>query len=417
EGQFDDTASEKLVKDVFTGSHPYAPLVVGTLSDAIGVYHLNPRLFYIPKQNALGDFNNEFGDELYLLEEHASDGHTELAGGKFTGDIISTMDMMEELHSDEDVVIDQENYIRARLFDMLIGDWDRHQDQWRWLEFKENGKTVFRALPRDRDQAFSIMSDGFMLSAGVALIPMARVLRKYSPDLTDVKGVNMEPYPLDMALLVDIDKNEWDKQVQLITNKITDSIIDLAFSKIPKEVQDAGTVTLKETLKQRRANLQKIADRYYKVISKIGVVTGTNKDDYIKIETAENGITTVTAFRKKEGNVTDQFHRRTYYPETTKEIWVYGLDDDDTFEVTGKNNKIKIRLIGGLDKDEFKVASKNNVVVYDYKSEENSVSEAKKVRIKFSNDYTTNRYDYEKLKNNTNQIIPTIGANPDDGLK
>jgi hypothetical protein len=29
---------------------------------------------------------------------------------------------------------DEDEYIKARLFDMLIGDWDRHYDQWRWAE-------------------------------------------------------------------------------------------------------------------------------------------------------------------------------------------------------------------------------------------------------------------------------------------
>jgi hypothetical protein len=35
---------------------------------------------------------------------------------------------------------------------MLLGDWDRHEDQWRWSEFeKENGEHYFRPIPRDRD--------------------------------------------------------------------------------------------------------------------------------------------------------------------------------------------------------------------------------------------------------------------------
>jgi hypothetical protein len=37
---------------------------------------------------------------------------------------------------------------------MLIGDWDRHDDQWRWAAFDEGKQTVFKAIPRDRDQAF-----------------------------------------------------------------------------------------------------------------------------------------------------------------------------------------------------------------------------------------------------------------------
>ena len=416
-GQFENTLSEKLVKDAFTGSHPYAPLVIGTLSDAAGVYHLNPQLFYIPKQNALKEFNEEFGNELYLLEEHASEGHMHLAGENFTGEVISTLDMMEDLYSDEDVVIDQKSYLRARLFDMLIGDWDRHQDQWRWMEFKKKGKTIYKPLPRDRDQAFSVMSEGLLLSAAIALIPGARMIQKYGPDIKDVKGVNIEPYPLDMAFLVDVDKDDWDAEVQYITENVTDEVIDLAFSHMPKEVQDEGLDKIKFNLRKRRENLQKIADRYYKLTSKYGVLTGTNKDDYIRVKAAENNEVTVDIFRKKDDTIKDRFHSRVFSPKTTREIWVYGLDDDDTFEVLGKSNKIKIRLIGGQNNDDYVVEDGRNVTIYDYKTMPNDVSKARKARIKLTDDYKTNVFDYKKLKNNTNQILPTIGANPDDGLK
>jgi predicted phosphodiesterase len=147
EGKFNNTATEALVMDAFTGSYPYAPFVIPALSDAIGMYHLNPKLYYIPKQKALGDFNDEFGDELYLLEEQASDDNVELNKPNFTGNVISTADLIVELHSDESKTVDEAAYIKARLFDMLINDWDRHQDQWRWLEFAANGKTIFRPFP------------------------------------------------------------------------------------------------------------------------------------------------------------------------------------------------------------------------------------------------------------------------------
>lgn len=415
--QFDDTASEKLVRDVFTGSHPYAPMVVGTLSEAASVYHLNPQLFYIPKHPALEEFNDDFGDELYLLEEHASAGHMHLADGHFTGEIISTLNMMHELKKDENIVIDQKSFLRARLFDMLIGDWDRHQDQWRWMEFKENGKTVYKPLPRDRDQAFSVMSEGVLLTAAVAILPTARLLRKYSPDLKDVKGVNIEPYPLDMAFLTDVTKEDWDEEVRFITENVTDEVIEKAFSKMPKEVQGETVEKIKYNLKQRRANLQKIADRYYKLTSKYGVLTGTNKDDYIRIEALENDEVKVEIFRKKDDTIKDRFHAMIYSPKLTKEIWVYGLDDKDTFEVIGKSRKIKIRLIGGQNNDNYIVENGRNIIIYDYKSKSNDLSKAGKARIKLTDDYETNVYDYKKLKAVTNQITPTIGANPDDGVK
>ncbi|MGJ5642158.1 metallophosphoesterase [Formosa sp. S-31] len=417
EGQFDNTETEALVKDVFTGAHPYAPLVIGTLSDATGIYHLNPKLYYIPKQNALQQFNDTFGNELYLFEEHASDGHLYLGGNNFTGEIISTLDLIEEIHSDEDIAVDQENFMRSRLFDMLIGDWDRHHDQWRWMAFKENGKTVYKALPRDRDQAFSMMSEGVMLSAGVTLIPAARVLRKYAPDLKDVKGVNMEPYPLDMAFLTDIDKTVWDAQVKYIQQHITDSVIDAAFLELPKEVQDSTVVKMKNLLKSRRSNLQTISDRYFKLVNKFAVITGTNKDDFIEVESFEDGTVEVSVLRKKDDTVKDRFHHRVYNPNQTQEIWIYGLDDDDTFVIKGKSRKIKIRLIGGQNKDDYNVEKGKNVKIYDYKTKANDFSEAGHAKIKLTDDYETNVYNYKKLKNNTNQLVPILGANPDDGFK
>ncbi|WP_130736069.1 metallophosphoesterase [Flavobacterium sp. J27] len=416
-GQFEGTTSEKFLEDVFTGSHPYAPFTISVLSNAISLAHLNPKLYYVPKQKALVNFNDEFGDELYLFEEHPSDGHSELASKNFTGKIISTFDMMKEVHQDESKIIDEKEFIKARLFDMLIGDADRHQDQWRWIEYKENGKTIYKPLPRDRDLAFSRMSDGFVFSTAVSLIPPARKFRKYEADLKDVKGFNMSGFPLDVAFISDSDQAVWDDQVVFIQNNITDEVIDEAFKNIPNEVNDNTIEEIKKLLKLRRSNLKKIADRYLKLVNKYAVLTATNKDDFIKIECQENGEVLVQMFRKKEGTIKDEFHHRTYHPKTTKEIWIYALDDDDTFKVVGKSKNIKIRLIGGQNNDEYNVENGKKVFVFDYKSKDNNLNMVKNAKIKLTDDYDTNVYDYRKLKNNINQFLPMLGFNPDDGIK
>jgi len=417
EGQFDDTGTEALVLDVFAGSHPYAPFVTGVLSDAVGIYHTNPTLYYIPKQRALGDFNGEFGDALYMIEEHTSEGHSDLASFGFKDKIISTEDVMEKIHKDEDFVLDEAAYIRARLFDMLIGDWDRHQDQWRWIEFKEDGKKVYRPLPRDRDQAFSIMSDGPLFGIGVALMPAARILRKYDDDLVDVKGVNVEPFPLDMEFIQRSNKAVWDAEVKAIQNGITDAVIDKAFLNFPVEVRDESLDDIKRKLKARRGNLQAISDRYYALVNNFAVVKGTDKDDYFTMECLANGAVKIIAQRIKNGEKGEVFHERTYHSDETKEIWIYGLDDEDVFEAKGKNTKIKIRLIGGQNKDTYSIPEGGKIVIYDYKSKKNDVSQAKNARLRLTDDYETNVYDYKKLKSNTNQLVPSVGSNPDDGLK
>lgn len=414
EPQFQKTASENLIKDVFTGSYPYIPLVTATLSDAIGIYHLNPKLFYIPKQKALSDFNDEFGDELYFLEEHPSTDHLNFVADNFSGKVISTSEMLQEIQSKNSVKVDESNYIKARLFDMLIGDWDRHQDQWRWLEFKENNKIIYKPLPRDRDQAFSRMSDGLILGAATRLIPAAKLLKKYDNDLENVTGFNLEPYSLDLALMNSNNKTIWDEQVKNIQNNITDEVIDAAFKQIPAEVNDETILEIKNTLKQRRKNLQKIADKYFKVISKFVILKATDKKDFIKIDCLNDGNVEVNITDSKNEN---KFFAHTYNPKYTKEIWIYGLGEDDSFDVKGKSNDIKIRLIGGQNNDKFNVENGKNIIVYDYKSKKNDVSNASKATIKLQDDYDINTYDFKKYINHLYQIIPNIGFNPDDGLK
>jgi len=394
--KLDDSFASNLLLDVFTGAHPYAPFVVGDLADAIGVYHTNPVLYYVPKQDALQEFNADFGDELYMIEEHTSEGHNDKASFGYQNTLLSTSDMMKTIRNDEDIMVDEASYIKARLFDMLIGDWDRHQDQW---------------------QAFSKMSDGFLLKSAVALIPNARLLRSYNEDLKDVKGINVEPYPLDMALIELSDKSVWDAQVKHIQDNITDAIIEKAFLNVPVEVRDEAVETIKQLLKERRANLQKIADRYYKVINEFAVIKGTNKDDWFDIERMPNGETKVTGYRIKNAKKADAFHERIYKREETKEIWIYALDDDDTFNVFGEGNQlIKIRLIGGQNNDTYNIKNGKKVKLYDYKTKKNTFVTNKGSK-KLTDDYETNVYNYKKLKANTNQLIPVIGSNPDDGLK
>jgi predicted phosphodiesterase len=417
EGQFNDTYTQGLLLDVFTGSHPYAPFTIGKLADAVGVYHTNPVLYYVPKQNALGHFASEFGNELYMIEERTDSGHGDKASFGFSDELISTDDVLKKLNKDEDFVLDEAAYIRARLFDMLIGDWDRHEDQWRWAAFKKNGKKIYRPVPRDRDQAFSVMADGALLNVATKIVPALRLMQSYDEELKSPKWFNLEPYPLDMALINQSGKAVWDAQVKRIVDNLTDEIIDEAFKQFPPEVNQNTIQEIKQKLIGRRANLQKISNAYYVHINKYAVVKGTNKDDWFDMERLPNGKTKVTVYRIKKGKKVDKFHERTYSSSETKEIWVYGLDDDDQFEVFGNGDQlIKVRLIGGQNNDIYNITNGNRLKIYDHKSKENQFLTNKGSK-KLTDDYETNIYDYKKLKNSSNQFVPTLGANPDDGFK
>ncbi len=417
EEQFNGTYTEDLILDVFSGSYPYAPFVVGDLADAIGLFHSNPTLYYIPKHKALQGFNDEFGDELYMIEERAASGHGDQASFGFSNKIVSTADMLKKIRKNEHHVVDEEAYVKARLFDMLIGDWDRHEDQWRWAIFNEGKKIVYRPVPRDRDQAFSIMDDGALLGIGTALIPGLRLLRSYEETLKKPKWFNVEQHALDMALINRTGKEVWDNQVAYIQRQITDSVIDTAFLNVPEEVKGETIDEIKVKLRGRRKNLKEISDKYFAYINKTAIIKGTDKADWFAIERLPEGKTKVVVYRIKKGKKGKVIHEGVFDKDVTKEIWLYGLDDDDVFKVYGSGNRrIKLRIIGGQNKDTYIIENGKRVSMYDYRFKK-SVFKTKKGRRRLTNDYETNIYDHKRPKDNLNQLIPVLGFNPDDGFK
>ena len=132
------TIAEDLISDQISASHPYGALAIPKLADAAGVYHTNPKIVYLPDDPKLGEYADDFAGGLYLFEERPDDDHWENA--PYFGnapEIVSTADVVEKMHNDADHVIDEKQVIRSRLFDIWIGDWDRHDDQWRWVKYKD----------------------------------------------------------------------------------------------------------------------------------------------------------------------------------------------------------------------------------------------------------------------------------------
>ncbi|AOW20652.1 metallophosphoesterase [Urechidicola croceus] len=417
-GQFENTYTEDLLLDFYTGSQPYAPFTTATLSDAIDVYHTNPRLFYIPKQKSLGVFNNEFGDELYMIEERVTSGHGDQKSFGNADKIISTDDLFKKLRKNNKHQVDKTAYVRARLFDMLIGDWDRHVDQWRWAVFEENDMKIYKPIPRDRDQTFSNMGDGPLMRLLTRIIPPLKLMEGFNEDIRSVKSFNASPYSLDMVLINDTNKELWDEQAIFIQKNITDEVIDEALKFIPKEINRETVAEIKRVLIQRRNKLKNYSDEYFEIIKKYAVIKGTDRDDWFEIIRLPNGKTKVTTYNIKKNKKDDITFEHLYDKSLTEEIWIYGLDDDDYFEVKGKGNSvIPLRIVGGQNNDTYVVENGRKVSIYDYKSKKNDVENAKKARVKLTDDYETNVYSYKKIKNNTNQIIPVIGYNPDDGVK
>ena len=147
------------------------------------------------------------------------------------------------------------------------------------------------------------------------------------------------------------------------------------------------------------------------------ILTGTDKDDYFEITRKNNDETHVKITRIIDGEKDKVIVDRTFNKGITKEIWVYGLDDKDVFEVKGKTNKyIFMRLIGGQDNDSYIIRNGKRIRVYDHRSKKNTIKENKGARIRLTDIYGLNLFDFNKNITKTSLITPALGFNTDDGF-
>jgi hypothetical protein len=419
--EFKDTAIEDLVEDILTASHPFAFLTVPTLADAINVPHTNPDFFYVPKQKTLGKFNEEHGNSLYMIEERPEEHWLGLKSfGSPNHSIESSEDFYDHIRRDEKYRLDEVAYIRARVFDILIGDFDRHLDQWRWAETeKEDGTHVFQPIPRDRDQVFSNF-DGGLFDALRALSSFPKIYQSYGDDIDHIKWYSFNAHSLDRSLLRNKGKQEWLKQVDYIQNHIDKEVIEKAFAKMPAEVKGKANEELKKTLLKRKANLKNLISSYYDNISRYVMLQATDKDDFIDVYRLDNGNTKVEIWRNKGGKREDRISHRVFSDDITKEVWIYGLDDTDIFTVKGNGKSgTMIRLIGGYDKDEYQIDNKKRLKIYDFEAKDEVKSKGKskgKSNLHLTNAYDKTRFLRNKKVYTAKTSTPRVGFNPDDGF-
>lgn len=410
---FEDTGASDFLYDIFTASNPFYPFIVQYLAEPIGVNHTKPQLFYVPKQSALENYNQDYGDEFYMIEERPMTEHSKAKNFGEADDIISTSDLMLALQKNEKSKIDEEAYIRARLFDVILGDWDRHQDQWRWAEHQNEDYSIFRPIPRDRDQVFAKF-DGALLSY-LLQMPSTKHIQNFHKENINLKWLNRSGYVLDLTFLNRADEQMWLDQARYIQEHLTDAVIENAFAQLPKNLQDETANTVIQKVKQRRDQLQNLAVERYEFLQKLVVLTGTDKQERFEITRQNNGETEVKIFRIKKSEE-ELIHQRIYSNDLTKEMWIYGLDDDDIFEVKGEGKKnIKIRLIGGQNHDVYNIENGKNLKIYDYKTKKNTING--KANVRLTDNYNINNYDYNKPKYNAFFALPNVGYNPDDGVK
>jgi hypothetical protein len=404
---FRNSIAENIVQDLISAAHPYAPLAIPDLAKATGVVAPSPEFYFVPDDPALGLYQKMFSNTVCLLElrEPTVDGTSAK----------STAKLLEKLVDDNDHRVQQPKVLKARLLDMLVGDWDRHFDQWKWGEIDTGKGKLYYPIPRDRDQAF-FRSNGLLL--GYVSYQRLPFLRGFRSNMPMINWFNFSARDFDRVFLNQLDAADWKTTITEFQKELPDSIIDKAVSRMPPEILAMDKGNIARRLKNRRDIIMKRGMKYYKFISDYVNVIGTNEREYFHVSSVDTGLRVIVYGRSGGIDTSFKIYERTFKLKETDEIRLYGLNGNDLFYVDeNAASKIKMRIIGGKGSDTFNIKGKIRNVLYDMKDSVNYVVNTSRSKIRFSKALDINNFNWVEYKYNEYRYPRiTAAVNPDDGL-
>ncbi|MCK4465706.1 MAG: hypothetical protein KAU83_08340, partial [Bacteroidales bacterium] len=400
---------------------PYGALVVSSLLDETDILHARPKLYVLPDHPHLETFREEYAGLFGMLEDRPKDPKENVPGFMGADDVTRSVGLFRKLYKDNDNRVDAFEFGKARAFDIFIGDWGRHEDNWKWAGYEKGNKRIYYPIPRDRDHAFSRWN-GILPYLADREWAMPNV-ENFDYNFHDIKSLTWPARHLDRLLLTPLDRSDWRKITQYIQRKMTDDVIDKAIASLPQEVQPISGKEIGDKLKSRREQLPNAIDEYYLLLAKYVDIVGSNKKEYVEINRLKRGEVRVRMYKKKGETIqpTDEpIFDRQFIRDETREIRIYGLDGTDIFNVTGEADKsILVRIIGGPGHDEIIDNSivkglKKHTLVYDNTATKlNLGSESKNLT---SNEPEINNYDRKSFEYNTYFPMPLIYYSSDDGF-
>lgn len=349
-----NTLAEGVVQDLISAANPYAPLVVAHLAKAAGVPAPDPQLYFVPDDPAFGEYRSIFANQICFLElrDPTFDG-TESRNSEY---------LLQQMAKDNKVIIRQELVLRGRLLDMLIADWDRHADQWRWGKVDSAGARYFYAIPRDRDQAF-FTATGIIPRVGKAVA--MHHLNWFKRDMRGLDKLNYKSREFDRLYLNDLDGADWSRVIKEVAQSWNDDVIDVAVNKLPPPVYAISGSELAQKLKSRRDDMLKSVLRYYEQLAAEVQIWGSKEAELFEVTNDGKGVR-VQVFalnaRKEKGLL--RFDR-VFQERETKVLHLDGLGGNDRFEVgTRKQAKTKIYLYGDQQKAVFVLPHREGIQVF-----------------------------------------------------
>jgi hypothetical protein len=340
------TLLEDLALDQNSSMHPGAALVVARLAEAAGILEPSPALAFLPDDPALGEFRERFRNTLGTLTRRAT---VPAAAPAFAGarEIIDSDELLARLGAGPGDRVNARAFLRARLFDLWIGDRDRHRGQWAWARLDDARPAIWDPIPQDRDQAF-VSYDGFVFTlarSATVQSPLfnAGELATFRPGYSSLVGVTWGGRELDRRILPGLSPAAWDSIVRDLEARLTDSVIDDALRALPEAYVTLHGARLGATLRARRAGLPRFAERFRRLLADEVDVHATDAAEVVAAEwTGEGDLVLQFASRDRPADVHD---RRTFTRGETRELRIFLHGGADSVIVRGRGAH-RLRVIG-----------------------------------------------------------------------
>lgn len=366
---FHGTVVNDLVQDGISAAHPFGALVAAPLLDAVGILHVDPRLAVMPDDPRLGPFREEFSGMLGLIEERPDENDGDRTSFRNSQRVIASEALTERLDDGPDDLVDAHAFLRARLVDVFLGDWDRHRGQWRWATYDEGAPRRWLPVPRDRDQAFSKF-DG--VATRIVSLYLPQFVR-FEEEYPSIKRLHWNARAIDRWFLAGLDRTEWDEVGREVQSALTDEVIREAVLQLPPEIHAVNGEELASTLRARRDALPGAWDEFYRMLTDKVDVRASREDEVVDVLRAADGSVTITMSVPDEAD--EPYFERRFIESETREVRIYLRDGDDRIVFRGPGDSdILVRVIGGTDDDSYVFeGDRGRVRLYDHEGANTTV--------------------------------------------
>ncbi len=327
--------------------NPYTPLIVNPILDAVDIPYRELHLIAFDTNNpdsSSSQRNKKIG---FLKGQWHKIGLTQL--DSLPPVFINTSAMLDAIENDNLASIDEIQYLKARLIDIMLGNWNRTSDQWNWICTRRDERNIYEPVPLNYQHAFSRLNGLLPIIADIAL-PQ---LETFSGNISSVDNLTLTGRSLDRRILISFTGQKWDSLARWIQFRISDSVLIKALEQFPSSLSEKEGAALIHLLKSRRAQLQKAAEEFYRLLSTNVEIHGSSKAEIVEVHRIGQHVVSITIFDRRD-TVRTQIFKRMFYDDYTDEIRILLFGGGDIITLEGEESgTIKIIIDGGDGKNDL----------------------------------------------------------------